>query len=249
MHIVHEFADESIIIVRGDDAKLHGHFNVCRHRGSRICLEESGNVNRLVCPYHAWGYALDGKLERAPQMPADFDRDAYGLHPSRVEVLDGLVIINLNEHPGADFKVIADDLSPYLAPHGLDRAKVVHREVYPTYANWKLVVENFRECYHCSPAHPEYAEVNAYVRANAREIGGYEPVIQAWAARTRMPGRETGGRQFPYPPQPHAARRQPIRDGFLSLTEDGSPAGPLMGEFEEYDGAETGVLFGCLSYF
>ena len=74
-------------------------------------------------------------------------------------------------------------------------------------------------------------------------------VVDAWQERTRRFGREAGFKRFAYPPQPHSGWRIPIREGFLTLTEDGSPAGPLMGDFEEYDGAETGMFFGTLSYF
>ena len=247
--VVHEIADESIIIVRAADGELRAHFNVCRHRGSRICVEESGHVSRLVCPYHAWAYSLEGKLESARQMAPGFDRQDYSLHPCKVAVLNGLVFINLQENPGADFDVLAADLQGFIAPHGLEHAKIVHREVYPTNANWKLVVENFRECYHCTHAHPEYAQVNAYVRAHDRDIGNYTPVSPTTADTTSKYDRRLSHQRYPYPPQPHTGWRQPIREGFLTLTEDGKPAGPLMGDFAEYDGAETGIVFGCLSYF
>lgn len=69
-YLTYEIAGESIIVARGNDGELHAHFNVCRHRGSRICLESAGNLRRLVCPYHAWAYGLDGKLESARQMPS-----------------------------------------------------------------------------------------------------------------------------------------------------------------------------------
>ena len=159
--VVHGFADESIIIVRGQDGNLHAHFNVCRHCGSRICLEDSGNVGRLVCPYHVWAYTLDGKLERARQMATGFDRHDYGLHTCGVAVFEGLVFINLGEDPDADFDVVSNNLHAFIAPHGVGRARIAHRETYPTYANWKLVVENFRECYHCTHAHLWVPKIHA----------------------------------------------------------------------------------------
>ena len=251
-YLLHEFAGESIIIVRAMDGELHAHFNVCRHRGSRVCLEPKGNTKRLVCPYHAWAYDLNGRLSSARQMGEGFDPGDYGLHPCQVKVVEGLIFINL-AHPQAaalaDIDYIAGNLMPYVALHGLTKAKVVHREVYPTYANWKLAVENFRECYHCSPSHPEYAQVNAYVRAADREPGSYANVVTAWADKFKSTGRPTGFQRFPYAPQPHNAWRIPIREGFLTLTRDGTAAGPLMGDFDEYDGAETGAFFGPLSYF
>jgi phenylpropionate dioxygenase-like ring-hydroxylating dioxygenase large terminal subunit len=251
-YLLHEFAGESIIIVRAGDGELHAHFNVCRHRGSRVCLERKGNVKRLVCPYHAWGYDLDGTLRSARQMPEDFEPADYGLHSCFLKVVEGLIFINLGDPQRqelADLDYVSSNLLPYLAPHGVTRAKVVHREVYPTYANWKLAVENFRECYHCSPSHPEYAQVNAYVRAGDRESGGYEKTVSDWAKKNESTGRKSGFQRFPYAPQPHNAWRMPLRDGFLTLTRDGTPAGPLMGDFTAYDGAETGTFFGSLSYF
>ena len=247
-YLVYEIDQESIIIVRGLDGVLRAHFNVCRHRGSRVCLQKSGNVKRLVCPYHAWGYGLDGKLESARQMPDDFDTSQFSLHPCQLEVFEGLMFINLGGEDAADFNHIAENLAPFVKPHGLTRTKVVHEETYPTYANWKLAVENFRECYHCASAHPEYTDVNAYVRAGDREIGSYFETIADWEEKARQHGRQAGHARFPYARQPHHAWRMPIRDGFLTLTKDGTPAGPLIGDFKEYDGAETGAFFGALSY-
>ena len=152
-YLVYEIDEESIIIIRGADRELRAHFNVCRHRGSRICLEPSGNVKRLVCPYHAWAYDLEGRLTAARQMPADFDPGQFSLHSCRLAVLEGLMFINLQEENAADFDRIAENVMPFLKPHGLARTKVVHREVYPTHANWKLAVENFRECYHTARPH------------------------------------------------------------------------------------------------
>ena len=251
-YLLYEFAGESVIIVRADDGELHAHFNVCRHRGSRVCLEPKGNVKRLVCPYHAWAYALDGTLRSARQMPDDFEPDDYALPSCLITVVEGLIFINFSDRESAelaDMDLVSENLLPYVTPHGMTRAKIVHREVYPTYANWKLVVENFRECYHCSPSHPEYAQVNAYVRAGEREQGSYADTVTAWAKKNEQMGRESGFQHFPYAPQPHNAWRMPIQEGFLTLTQDGTPAGPLMGNFKEYDGAETGVFFGPLSCF
>ena len=170
-YIVHDFAEESIVVLRDEHGALQAFFNVCRHRGSRICLQASGNVRRLVCPYHAWAYGLDGSLLNARQMPDHFDPADYPLHRCRVREFEGLIFINLSESSDVSFERLTEDLGSFARPHGLERSKVVHREVYPTYANWKLAVENFRECYHCAPAHPEYTAVNAYVHAGEREMG------------------------------------------------------------------------------
>ena len=249
-YLLYEFADESIIVVRDKDETIKAHFNVCRHRGSQICLEPRGNVKRLVCPYHAWAYRLDGSLDHARHMPQEFDRDAHGLAPCRVQVFEGLIFVNLGDEEVADFDDIASHVGPFAQLHHLADAKVVHRETYPTYANWKLAVENFRECYHCAPAHPQYTTVNKYVRMAERELHSYDDEVQAWAKTQSDSSRPVGFHRWPENRlQPHSAWRQPIGDGFLTLTEDGTAAAPLMGEFAEYDGAETGIFMGCLSYF
>ncbi|MBT5434675.1 MAG: aromatic ring-hydroxylating dioxygenase subunit alpha, partial [Rhodospirillaceae bacterium] len=170
-YVLFEVAGESIIIVRGRDREVRALFNVCRHRGSRICLEPKGNVRTLTCPYHAWVYDLGGALLRAPLMADDFDAGDWSLHACHVHVWEGMIFINLagEGEEVADFNEIAEAFERYTLPYRLGDAKVVHRETYPTDANWKLAVENFRECYHCAAAHPEYTLVNAYVNDGARE--------------------------------------------------------------------------------
>ena len=247
-YLLYEIAGESIIVVRGEHGEVHALYNVCRHRGSRVCLEPRGRRRRFTCPYHSWSYGLDGTLLSARQMPADFDPASYALAGYPVKVFEGLIYINLSAGRAADFELITQHLSPFVAAHGLTGAKVVHRETYPTDGNWKLVVENFQECYHCVPAHPEYTDVNTYVRA--AESGGYDSAIRAWESTAATMGHPVGDHHWieEEPLQPHRVGRQPIREGFLTLTRDGTPAGPLMGDFEQYDGAETYVEIGPLHY-
>ena len=248
-YITYQFANELIIIVRGEDGELHAHFNVCRHRGSRICSKEKGRSKRLVCPYHAWVFELDGQLRSARQMPVDFKPEDYSLIPCRIEVLEGLVFINLDKENAPDFSELADNIRSFITPHGMTKAKIAHTEKYTVNANWKLVIENFRECYHCSPSHREYTSVNAYVRFGDNEMGSYKPLVDDWAKTMEGSGFEAGFKNFPNPLQHHYAWRMPIRDGFLTATKDGTPAAPLMGDFKQYDGAETAIFFSPLSYF
>ena len=251
--ILYSIGDESIVVIRDRNGDMRAFFNVCRHRGSHICLKERGNAAKLVCPYHAWTYDLDGRLLTARSMPADFDKSLYGLHACQVRVAHGLVFICLAE-PGdgdvADFDEIAADLDEYASLHRLADTKIVHREIYPTHANWKLVVDNFRECYHCSPAHPEYTMVNAYVKAHDRARDAYQPTVDAWARKTRALGHPVGrtGNDRGDRRQPHNVWRQPIRDGYVTLSEDGKPVAPLLGDLAHWDGGETAFSFGALSY-
>lgn len=252
-YLLYEIAGESIILLRDRAGSVRAHYNVCRHRGSRICLESEGNVKRLVCPYHAWAYDLDGRLVSARRMPDGFDAADYPLHPCRVRVLEGLIFVNLAEDEPPDFDRMADHVRPYLAPHGLERTKIAHREVYPTAGNWKLALENFNECYHCAPAHPEYTKVNAFVRVIERRErceGGYAAETEAWAERAAHQGFLTGRDDWAdeMPDQPHRAWREPIREGYLTLSEDGRPLAPLIGDFRDFDGAQT-VVFMPFGYF
>src|SRR5262249_22710100 len=135
-------ANESVIITRTADGEVRAMMNVCRHRGSRVCLGEEGHANRLVCPYHAWVYNLDGSLANARHMPEPFDKAAFGLRPAHVRVVEDLIFICLAENPPA-FDHVAGTIQPYLAPQGLTHARIAHRSTHRIRANWKLVAENF----------------------------------------------------------------------------------------------------------
>ena len=251
--LLYNIGEESIIVVRGRDGEVRAFFNVCRHRGSHICLKEQGNVRTLTCPYHAWVYDLEGRLIGARGMPEDFDKSKFPLHACQVRVAHGLIFICLaraDDPDVAPFDGIQEDLDRMLALHRLEDTRMVHREVYPTDANWKLVVDNFRECYHCSPAHPEYTMVNAYVKADDRELGSYDTVRKPWAEKVRAMGlpSETSGWNHGDRRQPTGYWRQPIRDGYVTLSEDGKPVAPLLGDLTDWDGGETSLTFGPLSY-
>ena len=143
-----------VLIVRGRDGELRAFHNSCRHRGSMLCAAGSGITPRLICPYHRWTYDLNGKLLAAGRMPEDFVKADHGLLPVRIETVAGAVFICLSDAP-PDFKTLRAKLAPLLAPHNLDRAKLAHQSTLVEHANWKLVMENARECYHCATGHPE----------------------------------------------------------------------------------------------
>lgn len=147
---------ESIIVVRGKDGKVHAHFNVCRHRGSHICLEPRGHVKQLVCPYHAWVFALDGKLLSARMMPDNFCKEENGLHSLLAREEQGLVFVCMSDPPRDSFDEVAAGMAKILGRHDLPHAKIAKYMRYDVKANWKLLRENFWECYHCVPNHPEY---------------------------------------------------------------------------------------------
>ncbi len=163
-----QVGSESILISRSRRGEVRAFFNVCRHRGAKICLDEQGTVARsFQCPYHAWTYDLDGKLVAAPnltKMP-DVDRVEYGLRKVAVREWLGYVWVSLADAPPAFedtvLKEVVDRLGEVanLDHYGVEKLSVGRRIVYDVRANWKLIIENFMECYHCATIHPELTEV------------------------------------------------------------------------------------------
>lgn len=153
-HLTFDIGRTSVLLVRSADAVVRGFYNTCRHRGSRLCLSETGNAARITCPYHHWTYDLDGTLLHATSMGDDFDKSAYGLKPVHVEIICGLVYVCLAESP-PDIAPIRAAMSRFIAPHRPERTKVAAVSNIVEKCNWKLVIENNRECYHCEGNHPE----------------------------------------------------------------------------------------------
>lgn len=153
-YITVQVGKTSVVIIRESESSVRAYFNTCRHRGAMLCTSEKGTARRLVCPYHQWTYDLKGNLIFAKNMPADFEPGRHGLIPLPCEVVAGVIFIALSEDV-PDFGEFRHAIGPMLAPHDLENAKVAHSAVLPEYANWKLVMENGRECYHCSARHPE----------------------------------------------------------------------------------------------
>lgn len=165
--VTSQVGTESVIVLRGRDGELRAFLNVCRHRGARLCLEQKGTVKRaLQCMYHAWTYGLDGKLIAAPNLASmeDVDRTENGLAPVALHEWLGYVWVNLADEPGSFEAEVIASVSDRLGDadtinrYGVDQLRVGKRVDYEVDANWKIVVENFMECYHCSTIHPELVE-------------------------------------------------------------------------------------------
>ncbi|MBI3900175.1 MAG: aromatic ring-hydroxylating dioxygenase subunit alpha [Gammaproteobacteria bacterium] len=150
-----EIGNESILIVRDDDMQIRAFHNVCRHRGARLCNESKGVVGNLVCPYHQWTYNLTGELISAEHMGEQFDRCKHGLKTVHLRNLAGLLFICLAEHPPVDFEEMRRQMEPYLLPHQIANTKIAAQVDIVEHCNWKLTMENNRECYHCRANHPE----------------------------------------------------------------------------------------------
>ncbi len=142
-----------VVVVRSADGMVRACHNVCRHRGQRLCAKDSGTTPKLVCPYHQWTYDLDGKLVYARDMQDSFDPAAHGLKKVHCIDLGGMVFLCLAQVP-PPIADLAKNLMAYLAPSGLKEAKVAHTSTIVEKGNWKLVLENNRECYHCGGSHP-----------------------------------------------------------------------------------------------
>ncbi|MEO1192133.1 MAG: aromatic ring-hydroxylating dioxygenase subunit alpha [Pseudomonadota bacterium] len=149
-----KIGDYPVIVLRDRQGQVRAFHNSCRHRGSLVCTAKKGMSARLVCPYHQWTYDLDGSLVFARQMGPGFDPASFGLKPVACEAVAGYIFVSLAETP-RDFAPLRALMEPYLAPHRLADAKVVHESNIIERGNWKLVWENNRECYHCAGNHPE----------------------------------------------------------------------------------------------
>ena len=244
-----EIDTDSIIVIRGDDAAVRGLHNVCRHRGSLICGEQAGHVTRLVCPYHQWTYARDGTLLACRGMQDDLDKSQFSLRPVHVREIEGLIYFCLaNDAP--DFEPAHRFMAPLLRPQGFNKAKVAKIVDYFVKANWKLVWENNRECYHCNLNHPQYIKANFdHYNADDTTPRVREEIASAvahnegkWAtAGLGVTHTQTGMAKFPDADNNvwFSANRTPLAEGYVSETMDGKQVAPLMGG---YQSADVGTL-------
>jgi len=151
-----EVADASIIILRDQQGTVRAFHNVCRHRGSRICEEHQGQFSETIqCPYHAWTYALDGRLIGAPATNdlEGFRKQDFPLHAVPLALWEGFIFISLAERP-APFEESHAPLLGRFSRFNLPNLRTGRTIEYDVHANWKLVVQNYSECYHCALVHP-----------------------------------------------------------------------------------------------
>lgn len=169
-HRLIEIGGESVLLVRTKDGELRAHYNVCRHRGSRICdavndakwgLELPGGVigGVIRCPYHGWSYGLDGALLAAPGAGGAIDKAEFSLFPVGVERWGGFVFLNLSPAQAPDLSAALHHAPRRLANYPLHDLRTGPLLRYEVQANWKLILENYNECYHCAPVHPELCEI------------------------------------------------------------------------------------------
>jgi Rieske 2Fe-2S family protein len=247
-YFLFEAAGESVIVVRDGEGGINAMMNVCRHRGSRICDAATGRESRFTCRYHGWTYGLDGSLKAAARVPEGFDRGQHGLRRLHARVFEGMIFVNFDD-AAPDFAVLERELGPPLRPYGLERAKVAHRRNYPIASNWKLAVENYCECYHCQPAHPEYSvghgraipdaecdAMRAEVMDRAASVGLTQHTVRRSWLRAPHFGLDCG------------FDRYPLLRGHVTGSRDGKPLAPLLGSITGYDGGTTDVHLGPMTF-
>jgi Rieske 2Fe-2S family protein len=162
--LTEEVAGESLIATRTREGELRAFYNVCSHRGTKLCERRSGHVNRqFVCPYHLWSYGLDGRLLKLPNVrDADsIDRDKYGLKSVAIDSWDGMIFVNLAEDPRPLLDQLKIEAGEPLSweRYRVGELRIGHRIVYEVRANWKIIHDNFNECLHCPSVHPGLTKI------------------------------------------------------------------------------------------
>jgi len=202
-YVTREVGDDSVIVTRDTSGDVRALFNVCRHRGTRLCEKTEGHlVERIQCPYHAWTYGLNGCLLAAPHMPAEFCKEDYPLKQAGCQVWEGHIFICLGD---AEFPLL-----PAFAAWGMNDLRLGQRIVYDVRANWKLIVLNFNECLHCPNLHPALNRLHHYLGAD-----NVEPTeCYCGGAMGFKDGVETmsvdGKRRRPFLPGLSASQRQQV---------------------------------------
>lgn len=240
---------DPLVVIRGEDGQIRAFHNVCRHRGMLLCHSEHGHARRIVCPYHQWTYSSRGELLSCRGMHPGIDTRELGLQPVQVESVAGLIFVSLSRNP-PPFAPVRELYASQVGPQGLDRARVAHVIDYNIAADWKVVWENNRECYHCDVNHPEYIRSNYDTleaeRATPEAQARMAAVVAASEQRFAQMGLDVAHRRGGIAPFPdpvnnvwYSATRTVLAPGFVTESLDGAPVAPLMGD---YPSPDVGVL-------
>ena len=252
-YFTYDLGEDSIVVVRDSEKAVHALMNVCRHRGARVCEGPEGSCRTFVCPYHGWVYELDGRLRaaRAMQSKSDFDPALYALKRAWCTVFEGLIFVNCDP-AAAPFDAALKPIEPALRPYDLPAARVAHRQNYHVEANWKLVLENYLECYHCATAHRAYARLHTLEALGAEVEAVNAKMLDRAERETGVPG--IGHEHYQvYGSSPDfgccaSTSRYALYDGFKTGSRGGVPVAPLMGEFKGYDGGAGDFQLGPLAF-
>lgn len=192
-----------VVVVRDDDMSIRAFHNVCRHRGARLCDGHKGSVGNIVCPYHQWTYNLKGNLIFTEHMGTEFDRSQYSLKPVHAGNIAGLLFVCVADEPPADFEQMKAEMEPYIRPHQVANCKIAFEEDLIENGNWKITMENNRECYHCKANHPELT-ISLYEYGfgyqpspdNAADVAAFGELIKKEHARWESCGLPSVEREF-----------------------------------------------------
>ncbi|MBL4602266.1 MAG: aromatic ring-hydroxylating dioxygenase subunit alpha [Emcibacteraceae bacterium] len=243
-----DVANESLIITRTKKGEVKALINVCRHRGSHVCLERKGNAKAFTCPYHAWSYDLEGKLIAARYMQDDFDKTENGLHQAHVELAGNLIFISLAKEP-LSLSEMQNDLKDVFEQFGFNNMKLAQQKTYPIKANWKLAVENYQECYHCAPSHKDFAKIHAMALNPAIFAKKKQDFLKKSKSHIRTSPSSfyfdlanEGQEGFQYD-------RNPLINDMRSGSAGGKPVAPLLGHMPEYENAASEFMVGPVTFF
>ncbi len=233
---------DQILLVRGRDRQIRAFHNVCRHRGARICSAVSGTSNLLVCPYHNWTYDLEGSLRTMTEAEFGISRSDLGLKAIALHDLGGLLFVALAPQP-VDFAPAAAEIAQQMLHQGFADAKLAKTIRYTVQANWKLIFENNRECYHCANAHPEYVagtyDVARFDSARHAEIDAEEQrALQRFTALGIGSATASSAMSGAF----WRVTRAPLLSGWKTQSLDGAPIAPLMGQMRSQSVWSDGTL-------
>ena len=244
-----DYGYESVIIARDKNNSVNAFLNVCRHRGSRVCIEKSGNTRVFVCPYHAWTYELNGSLRAAREMEDDFNTAEYSLKKVNLRIFHGLIFICVADNPpNIDEGLL--QLEPLVEPFEFENLKIVHSANYKVAANWKLALENYMECYHCAPAHLEYSRSHSLKDPSSANIELKNCMLKK-SMDVGLSGEElqinlleSNNVEMDF-----YFSRYPLFQGYKTGSKSGEKLAPLLGRLKDFDGGTSDIQIGILNNF
>ena len=244
-----DYGYESVIIARDKNDSVNAFLNVCRHRGSRVCIEKSGNTRVFVCPYHAWTYELNGSLRAAREMEDNFNTAEYSLKKVNLRIFHGLIFICVADNPpNIDEGLL--QLEPLVEPFEFENLKIVHSANYPVAANWKLAVENYMECSHCAPAHLEYSRSHSLKDPSSANIELKNCMLKK-SMDVGLSGEElhinlleSNNVEMDF-----YFSRYPLFQGYKTGSKSGEKLAPLLGRLKDFDGGTSDIQIGILNNF
>ena len=244
-----DYGYESVIVARDKNDSVNAFLNVCRHRGSRVCIEKSGNTRVFVCPYHAWTYELNGSLRAAREMEDNFNTAEYSLKKVNLRIFHGLIFICVADNPpNIDEGLL--QLEPLVEPFEFENLKIVHIANYKVAANWKLALENYMECYHCAPAHLEYSRSHSLKDPSSANIELKNCMLKK-SMDVGLSGEElqinlleSNNVEMDF-----YFSRYPLFQGYKTGSKSGEKLAPLLGRLKDFDGGTSDIQIGILNNF